>query len=41
MHLCPKKSFKINIVDLYIWIPGDKATGEQNFQLFEDLCNDC
>ena len=41
MHLCPKKSFKITIVDLYTKPEGNKATGKQNFKLFQDLCCVC
>ena len=41
MHLCPKESFKIKIVDLYMQSAGNKATGKQHFKLFEDLCDGC
>ena len=41
MHLCPKKSFKIIIVDLYTKTDGDKATDKQNFKLYQDLCDVC
>ena len=34
MHLCPKKCFKINIMDLYTKSEVDEATGKQNFKLF-------
>ena len=41
MSLCSKNCFKINFVDLCIYIPGDKATGKQDFQLFEHLFDGC
>ena len=33
MSLCSKNCFKIKFVDLCIYIPGNKATGKQIFQL--------
>ena len=33
MSLCSKNCFKIKFGDLCIYIPGDKATGKQIFQL--------
>ena len=41
MDLCLQNSFKIKFVDLCIYIPDDKATGKQDFQLFEHLCDGC
>ena len=41
MHLCPKNSFKINIVNIYTQTAGSKATGKQNFKLFQDLHDGC
>ena len=41
MHLYPKESFKIILVDLYTQTAGNKATGKQNFKIFQDLCGVC